>query len=290
MRYGSIRRPHYRVLGRPRKLCQADEDAMFELLLSEGWHYQDELVHWLWHEHGASVDRSTVSRVLKRRGWTRKILRRIALERSDELRCLYRDDMCRFAAEDLVFLDESIFNEKTGWCHRAYAPIGDEARYDADIRRGRTWSICAATTTEGWMSCTGIKQGYFNTDNFLDWITTCFLPALREQSLRPMVVILDNVSIYIDERISHAIEAAGHIVRFLPPYSPDYNPIELTFSVLKSWIKRNYIYARRMCTNFGEFLELAVRESRCGRFARDQFRHAAGIGLYIEREELEKIH
>ena len=121
------------------------------------------------------------------------------------------------------------------------------------------------------MSCTGIRQGYFNTDNFLDWITTCFLPALREQSLHPMVVILDNVSIHIDERISHAIEAAGYIVRFLLPYSPDYNPIELTFSVLKSWIKHNYIYTQCMCMNFREFLKLAIRESRCRCFTRDQF-------------------
>jgi transposase len=48
--------------------------------------------------------------------------------------------------------------------------------------------------------------------------------------------VLDNNSIYIDEVIVNAIEAEGHIVRFLPPYSLDFNPIELTFSVLKAWL------------------------------------------------------
>ena len=59
--------------------------------------------------------------------------------------------MRRFVAEDLIFLDKLIFNEKTGWRLHAYAPISDETRYDADIRRGRTWSICAAMTLNGWL-------------------------------------------------------------------------------------------------------------------------------------------
>ena len=81
-------------------------------------------------------------------------------------------------ADDLVFLDESIFNEKTGWRHQAYTPIGDEARYDADIRQDQTWSICAAMTINGWLDCTGIKQGYFNADEFYTWLCQTFLPML----------------------------------------------------------------------------------------------------------------
>jgi hypothetical protein len=52
-------------------------------------------------------------------------------------------------AEDLIFLDESIFNKKTGWRYNAYAPIGDEARYTTDITRGWTWAICSAMTLGG---------------------------------------------------------------------------------------------------------------------------------------------
>ena len=65
--------------------------------------------------------------------------------------------MSQFAADDLVFLDESIFNEKTGWWYQAYAPIGEEAQYHADIQRGATWSIVAAMSVNEWLSCTGIK-------------------------------------------------------------------------------------------------------------------------------------
>jgi len=53
--------------------------------------------------------------MLKRRKWTQKELCWISLGHSDELRQQWKEEMWQFAAEDLVFLDESIFNEKTGW-------------------------------------------------------------------------------------------------------------------------------------------------------------------------------
>lgn len=285
MRYGSVCRPHYRQLGRAHKLSDADEEALFQYLLSEGWRSQDELVYWLWHERGVSVSQSTVSRLLKRRNWTRKQLRRISLDQSEALRRAYLDDIRQFAAEDLVFVDESIFNEKTGWRHHTYAPIGDEARYRTDIRRGRTWSICAAMTLEGWMPCTGIKEGYWTSEDFIEWVKTCLLPAVNQQHRQPMVIVMDNVSIHISEEVTRMIEAEGHLIRFLPPYSPDYNPIELTFSVLKAWMKRHWVFLRQNCDSYGNFLELAIRESRCDCFAQEQFHHAAG-GVYIEEEEL----
>jgi hypothetical protein len=71
--------------------------------------------------------------------------------------------MRRYTAEDLVFLDESIFNEKTGWRHYAYALIGYEARYTQEIKRGDTYAILPAYTVNyGYLPCTSIKKGYYN--------------------------------------------------------------------------------------------------------------------------------
>jgi hypothetical protein len=74
----------------------------------------------------------------------------------------------------------------------AYAPIGHEARYSASVRRGKTWSILAAMTLEGWLDCTGIKEGYYNRDNLCSWLKESFLPALDRVYGRPIVIILDN--------------------------------------------------------------------------------------------------
>ena len=86
------------------------------------------------------------------------------------LRQQYCDEMSQFTADNLVFLDESIFNEKIGWQYWAYALIDEEAWYDANVRRGATWSIVAIMTVNEWLSCTGIKQGYYNTEQFLEWL------------------------------------------------------------------------------------------------------------------------
>jgi len=93
---------------------------VLDLLLREGWLYQDEIVFWLWCEREVLVHRSTVAWALKMRKRTQRELRRISLARGNDLRRQWREEMCRYVAQDLVFLDESIFNEKTGWRYRAY--------------------------------------------------------------------------------------------------------------------------------------------------------------------------
>jgi len=76
--------------------------------------------------------------------------------------------MRQFAAKDLVFFDESIFNKKTGWRYRAYRLIGQDICYPANVQRGRTWSICAAMTINGWLPCIRVKEGYFQTPNLFN--------------------------------------------------------------------------------------------------------------------------
>ena len=80
---------------------------------------------------------------------------------------------------------------------------------------------------------------------------------------------MNNDSIHIDEAVVDAIEAEGHLVRFLSLYSPDFNLIELSFSVLKAWLQRNYIWTRRRYDLFGDYsvwaIGATVRASFCAR-------------------------
>ena len=104
---------------------------------------------------------------------------------------------------------------------------------------------------------------------------------------RALVVVLNNILIYINYRVEEILREIGYITVYLPPYSPDYNSIKLTFSVLKSWVQRNYMYVRDRYNNFGHFLTKAVLLSQYDRFAIKHFKYAAG-GLYIKRAELEQ--
>ena len=56
------------------------------------------------------------------------------------------------------------------------------------------------------------------------------------------VIIMDNAKIHHDNELIALIEGLGCRVVFLPPYSPDYNPIETAFSTIKSWIRYNHIF------------------------------------------------
>lgn len=72
---------------------------------------QLEIVHWLNVERVLPVSTSTVCRFLKDRGWNRRTLRSFSVLRNEDLRQSYRISMRKCTAEDLIFLDESIFNE-----------------------------------------------------------------------------------------------------------------------------------------------------------------------------------
>jgi transposase len=133
----------------------------------------------------------------------------------------------------MVFIDESLFKQQTGWRLMAYGLIRSPIRYADDTARGNTWSILPAYTVNGYLPCTGIRLGFFNGDAFTSWILNELLPYLKPFPEPQSVVCLDNLNVHLDARVRTALEGKGCLIRFLPPYSPDFNPIELTFSMLK---------------------------------------------------------
>ena len=138
--YGSISAPRRRHLGRACKITKAAGDSLMEYLNRQQWAQQKEMVWFLWEEWGIFVHQSTVSREIKKRRWSQKKSQRYG-RRNDELRENWHASMLNVTAELLVFVDETAFNEMTGWRMRAYAPIGQPARYQGDIRRGHNWTF-----------------------------------------------------------------------------------------------------------------------------------------------------
>ena len=104
-----------------------------------------------------------------------------------------------------------------------------------------------------------------------------------------MVIILDNNSVYINQQVVNTIQGAGHLIHFLLPYLPDFNPIKLTFLVLKSWIKYYYYFLQLAYLNFGKFLQAAIRYSNCNQFIRAQFYYLVN-SCYIKQAELDWVH
>ena len=77
-------------------------------------------------------------------------------------------------------------------------------------------------------------SGTANADLFLYWLEKFLLPALK----KGQVVVMDNCSIHKSEKVRELIESVDCRLIYLPPYSPDLNPIENYWAVMKNNIKK----------------------------------------------------
>ncbi len=75
----------------------------------------------------------------------------------------------------------------------------------------------------------GLLSGSVNTDVFTCWVQEMLLPSLPEQS----IVVMDNASFHKGEEMQRSIKSSGQTLLYLPPYSPDLNPIEKKWSQAK---------------------------------------------------------
>ena len=78
-----------------------------------------------------------------------------------------------------------------------------------------------------------------------------------------MIIIIDNASIHHNLGLDDILLARGLSIEYLPPYSPDFNPIEMTFHTLKTWIQRHNDEIQ-FFLDFGDFLRMAVERSVSG--------------------------
>lgn len=79
----------------------------------------------------------------------------------------------------------------------------------------------------------GVFDGAINGELFLAWVEQVLVPTLRRYD----IVVMDNLSSHKRAAVKEAIEAAGAELRFLPPYSPDLNPIEMVFAKFKARLR-----------------------------------------------------
>jgi transposase len=128
----------------------------------------------------------------------------------------------------LIYIDESGFSEDMPRIF-GYAPEGVRCfgKHDWQARQ-RTNAIGALTGDR--LLTAALFDSSINTDVFEAWIKQELLPVLPKGN----VVVMDNASFHKSEKIQALIEAAGCLLEFLPPYSPDLNPIEHKWAQAKA--------------------------------------------------------
>ena len=113
-----------------------------------------------------------------------------------------------------------------------WAPHDQRAPGAAPRNHGKNTTLVAALTPDG-LQEPWLIEGAMDTTTFAWYITEQLAPTLRPGQ----VVVVDNLSAHKADRIRQALEAHHCQLLFLPPYSPDFTPIEQAFSKLKAILR-----------------------------------------------------
>ena len=133
------------------------------------------------------------------------------------------------SGKSVVYADESGFQQES---HRryGYTPRGEAVFGLISSQRRRTTTLLGARF-EDTFTAGKLVQGGCKSKDFNAWLEESLCPLLTEKH----VVILDNARLHKTPRTRELIEASGARLMFLPPYSPDYNPIEHDFANIKRY-------------------------------------------------------
>ena len=149
-----------------------------------------------------------------------------------EQRTAWRFWQAHLHPRDLVFIDETGADTKMA---RRYGRAFRGHRLVARVPHGhwRTTTFVGALRASG-ITAPLVVDGPMNGDVFLAYVQQQLVPTLRPGD----TVILDNLSSHKKSGVREAIQTVGARLVYLPPYSPDLNPIELAFAKLKALLRR----------------------------------------------------
>lgn len=154
------------------------------------------------------------------------------MEANEEKRDKYQEAIKDINLKSLVYIDESGIDmnicKDRGWGRKGHLLLGKKS--------GKYYE--RTNIIAGYINHKSIApmvfNGSCNTDLFNNWVEHFLIKELKTDQ----VVIMDNASFHKSQRTKELIESVGCRVIFLPPYSPDLNPIEKFWANMKRWIKQ----------------------------------------------------
>ncbi|GES77791.1 hypothetical protein GLOIN_2v1776603 [Rhizophagus clarus] len=197
-------------------------------------YYLDEYIEEMQARTGKHISVPTLWRSLAYCGITRKKLQKAATERNELLRNAFIASIGHYRIEQLVFMDESLKDECTLTYLYSYSDINSRAVKKVVFVRGKRYTLLPALTEQG-IIAVDIMEGSCTKQRFKEFVISqvvsiCYyIISIYTNS----VLVLDNAKIHHDQDLLDYLSAFGIKVEFLPPYSPDFNPIETAFSMIK---------------------------------------------------------
>lgn len=164
----------------------------------------------------------------------KKVLRAKEQDRPDvaEARRWWKLLMQRFSKDRYVFLDETGVNTKMARLY-GWGPKSDRVVSAIPHGHWKTTTFLGALRSTG-LTAPLVVDGAMTGELFLAYVKQHLVPTLKPRD----IVVLDNLKCHTVAGVREAIEAVGATLEYLPPYSPDLNPIELLFSKLKTLLRK----------------------------------------------------
>jgi transposase len=195
-----------------------------------------------------------------------------ALERDEFLRAAWRVMVAQeLDARQLVFVDEMGANISLSAGY-AWAPKGQRAHCSVPRNRGANTTLLSSMSSEG-MGPSLAVVGSTTAQVFEAYVEQILVPTLKAGQ----VVVMDNLTAHKGERVKELIEGRGCELLYLPPYSPDFNPIEEAFSKIKSLLRKAEARTREALL---EAIGLAI-SAVSAQDARGFFEHC-GYGIPVQ--------
>ena len=288
--YNPHTRLHCNLPGRKHLLSQGDLKFIIALLKHRRSIYLDEIQDHLSQERGVSISIPTLLRTLRRQHYSHKGVSARALERDDILRAAFMNRIADEVTDPnmLMFVDEAARNKKTSARSTGWSLVGERCIQRRCFGRGQRFSILPILTLDGVITY-DIIPGSVTSERFLrflrELVVRVFIYVSGIETLlmhcrfpSPILIRVLGVSLFWTTAISIILKKYAHLSKttlvctyqshadtslmflldckliFLPPYSPDLNPIEQAFSSIKSYLRRfnndySFTIIDRACQN-----------------------------------------
>ena len=217
-------------------------------------------------QHRLPVEQAEVSQIAAQK----KSLRASEQDRPDvaEARDRWRANQPELKSETLVFIDET--GAATDMARRyGRCPRGERLVCSVPWGHWKTTTFVAALRL-GEVAAPCVLDGPMDGESFRAYVEQFVVPILKPGD----IVVMDNLASHKVAGVREAIEAAGAELRYLPPYSPDFNPIEQFFAKLKALLRK--AAARTVEALIAAIAEVLteVRPQECANYLANQgYRH-----------------
>lgn len=174
---------------------------------------------------------------------------------------MWRSALGMLDCRRLVFVDEMGSHTSLAPLY-AYSPRGKRAFFKIPRNRGKNTTLLASISWEG-MGPSMAIEGPTTKEVFEAYVEHFLAPKLR----LGQVVVMDNLGAHKGERVRELIEGRGCKLLYLPPYSPDFNPIEEAFSKIKGFLRQIGARTREaLMEAIGKALDTVTAKDACGFF------------------------